>query len=73
MFRKILIGIAVVVMAGALPFAFASPASSTSSNPCLCCGEACVCEQCVCDGLECSCNLGGPCACTNDCCADCCA
>ena len=72
MFRKALIGFAVLALLVATPYVFGAFDRTEASAPCACCGEACTCVDCVCDANGCACSDGGACACTG-CAAACCS
>ncbi len=73
MFKKMLLGLALVGLLVAAPLAMGAFDTPASSAPCSCCGDACSCGDCSCDTNGCACDSGGDCACGSDCCKTCCA
>ena len=71
MFKKIFMAATIVGCLIAVPYVFGSFATATPASPCSCC-DVCVCDHCVCDASGCTCDTGGKCACSAECCASCC-
>jgi len=73
MYKKVLLGIALVGFLVIAPLATGAFSAPADAAPCACCGDACSCEDCACDATDCACDSSGDCGSDPDCCSTRCA